>query len=238
VANQSYSHIEYIIVDGGSTDNTLDIIKKYETKIDQWISEPDDGIADAMNKGGNLATGDYILFLHSDDYILDSTALERASSFLHRRLDLYIFPVLLKKGNLKKTSTARSLGILTNFKMGSCHQGQLCSRKLFNKIEGFDTSYKVAMDFDFILRAYRTGAQSCSIKFPLSVMRLTGISSKTDWKSLQKRFQEERRAHYSNCPTVSMRLLYTLYWTLYLPYRRTRYLATCKHNNIPDAKIS
>ena len=67
VIEQTYTNREYIVVDGNSSDGTLDIIKKYESEIDNWISEPDNGIADAMNKGIDLATGDYILFLHSDD---------------------------------------------------------------------------------------------------------------------------------------------------------------------------
>ena len=69
VAAQTYPSIEYIIVDGGSTDGTLDIIKRHEEDIDRWISEPDDGIADAFNKGIALATGDFVYFLNSDDYL-------------------------------------------------------------------------------------------------------------------------------------------------------------------------
>jgi len=67
VINQSYDNVEYIIIDGGSTDGTLDIIKKYESQIDYWVSEGDEGIYDAMNKGMGISTGDYLLFLGSDD---------------------------------------------------------------------------------------------------------------------------------------------------------------------------
>ena len=69
VLGQTYSNIEYIIIDGGSTDGTLDIIKKYEDKITYWVSEPDKGIYDAMNKGILKATGDYLFFLGADDKI-------------------------------------------------------------------------------------------------------------------------------------------------------------------------
>jgi glycosyltransferase involved in cell wall biosynthesis len=223
IINQTWSNKEYIIIDGGSTDGTLDIIKKYESKIDRYVSEPDDGIADAMNKGVDFATGDYILFVHSDDYLLNSTILERASSFLNSEFDLYIFPVILKNKNTNKKSTARTLNFWTNFKMGSCHQGQLCSKKLFDRIGAFNINYNIVMDYDFILRAYRADVQSCSINIPLAVMRLTGISSRTDWKSLQERFQEEKRVHLNNCPTDWMRSLYAMYWALYLPYRWCRY---------------
>lgn len=72
VLEQDYANIEYIIIDGNSSDNTLDIIQKYDHKIDYWISEPDQGIYDAMNKGQKLATGDYINFLNAGDIIIDS----------------------------------------------------------------------------------------------------------------------------------------------------------------------
>ena len=153
VVNQTYSNREYIIVDGGSTDGTLDIIKKYESEIDNWISEPDKGIADAMNKGIDLATGDYILFLHSDDYLVNSSVLERASEYLGDRFDIFFFQVLHDIHGQNQVSRNRPLGWLTNFKMGSCHQGQLCSIKLFQRIGKFDTSFKIDMDYDFILRA-------------------------------------------------------------------------------------
>jgi len=221
VVNQTYSNREYIIVDGGSTDGTLDIIKKYESEIDNWISEPDKGIADAMNKGIDLATGDYILFLHSDDYLVNSSVLERASEYLGDRFDIFFFQVLHDIHGQNQVSSNRPLGWLTNFKMGSCHQGQLCSRKLFQRIGKFDTSFKIDMDYDLILRAYRAGASCNSVNMPLAVMRLIGISSRTDWKSLRERFDEERRVHFKNCTTIWMRLLYVFYWMMYLPYRKS-----------------
>jgi glycosyltransferase involved in cell wall biosynthesis len=221
VVNQTHLNRECIIVDGGSTDGTLDIIKKYESEIDNWISEPDNGIADAMNKGIDLATGDYILFLHSDDYLVNSSVLERASEYLGDRFDIFFFQVLHDIHGQNQVSSNRPLGWLTNFKMGSCHQGQLCSRKLFQRIGKFDTSFKIDMDYDLILRAYRAGASCNSVNMPLAVMRLVGISSRTDWKSLRERFDEERRVHFKNCTTIWMRLLYIFYWMMYLPYRKS-----------------
>ena len=232
VVNQTYSNREYIIVDGGSTDGTLDIIKKYESEIDNWISEPDNGIADAMNKGIDLATGDYILFLHSDDYLINSSVLERASEYLGDRFDIFFFQVLHDIHGQNQVSSNRPLGWLTNFKMGSCHQGQLCSRKLFQRIGKFDTSFKIDMDYDLILRAYRAGASCNSVNMPLAVMRLIGISSRTDWKSLRERFDEERRVHFKNCTTIWMRLLYIFYWMMYLPYRKSL------HALNPNKKVS
>ena len=90
VTNQTFQDFEHIVIDGGSRNETLEILKKYENTYNlAWISEPDNGIADAMNKGIDLATGDYILFLHSDDYLVNSSVLKRASEYLADRFDIF-----------------------------------------------------------------------------------------------------------------------------------------------------
>jgi len=83
VINQTYENIEYIIVDGGSSDGTVDIIKKYEDDIDYWVSEKDEGIYDAMNKGAKLATGDFINFMNADDIIYSHDAVELIVDNIH-----------------------------------------------------------------------------------------------------------------------------------------------------------
>ena len=85
VLNQSYEHIEYIVIDGGSTDGTVDIIKKYEDKIDYWVSERDDGIYDAMNKGMVVATGDFALFLNGGDRLYESGTLTKVCTLIEKR---------------------------------------------------------------------------------------------------------------------------------------------------------
>src|ERR671925_70444 len=79
VLGQTYSNLEYIIVDGGSTDGTLDVIRMYKDRISKLISEPDSGIYDAMNKGIRIATGDVIGFLHSDDFYADEEVIEKVA---------------------------------------------------------------------------------------------------------------------------------------------------------------
>ncbi len=220
VNDQSFQDKEYIIIDGGSTDGTLDIIKKHESQIDKWISENDDGIADAMNKGLEIATGDYILFLHSDDYLLKTDILEQVSKYLNTNLDIYTFQVILEDKGRRRISVNTPLGWSTNFKMGSCHQGQLCSKKLFSKIGKFNTNFKICMDYDFILRAYRDEATSVSVDLPISVMRQIGISSKVDWPSLKVRFNEELLVHKNNCTSKWLSFLYRFYWVVYLSYKK------------------
>lgn len=225
VCRQSYDNREHIIIDGGSTDCSVEIIKKYEDKISYWVSEPDNGISHAMNKGLCHASGDYILFLHADDYLHDNFALESAVRHMKKAAPIYIFPVLLNYDGAWKKSKNRSLGWWTNFKMASCHQGQFCARELFSKLGGFDEQLKICMDYDFLLRAYRAGIKAKIInEFPPTVMRQTGISSRQNWQDIQKRLKEECIIHKKHCPTFGMSLTYQAYWKLYMTYRKIRSL--------------
>ena len=99
VINQTYSNIEYIIIDGGSTDGTVDIIRKYADRIAYWVSEPDKGIYDAMNKGTKKANGEYIAFLNSDDwYELDAVSI--IAQFADGKNDLISGIIKLYKNDL------------------------------------------------------------------------------------------------------------------------------------------
>jgi len=226
VLNQTYKNIEYIVVDGGSTDGTLGIIEKYENAIDHIISEKDEGIADAMNKGIALSTGAYVLFLHSDDYFKSNDVLEKAIELFEDTSDVITCDILFgKQFNLCKP---RGFTFWFNFKQCIYHQGTFCRRQLIEKLRGFDTQFRIAMDYDFFLRAYQNKASLMMIPIVLTIMRDTGISSQLDWENLKIRFDEERRVHYKNCRSFSMKILYKVYWFLYLPYRRLSYVFKTK----------
>lgn len=219
VIQQTYRNIEYIIIDGGSSDTTPGIIKQYENNIAYWNSEPDDGIADAMNKGLVKAKGEYILFLHSDDYLLNERTLEKASQFLDQNHEIFLFNLYYSDNGKEILAKPRGFNWWANFKTPVLHQSCICTRRLFDKIGNFKTDFKVAMDYDFFLRVYRAGAESKQIDLPLSVMRKTGISSRLDWASLKERLHEERQIHKQYCPNILMKILYQIYWTFYIPYR-------------------
>jgi hypothetical protein len=94
------------------------------------------------------------------------------------------------------------------------------SQKLFQKVGIFDTNFRIVMDYDFFLRAFKSNAHAKSIDMPLTLMRLIGISSQHDWPNLRERFLEERNVHKKNCSKQWMRILYAIYWSFYLTYRK------------------
>lgn len=220
VAAQTYPHIEHIVVDGASQDATLDLLQA-TPHLARWISEPDHGIADAMNKAYALSTGDYIYYLHADDYLDGPEALTRAVAYL--RTGDIIAAFNIRFGGVREgTRVLRPRGFngWMNFKSGIYHQGVLCHRTVFERIGLFDPQLRIAMDYDFFLRAYRAGLSLSRYDFTLAIMRDTGISSRRDRATLAARFAEERAVHRAHSAGLGHRLLYAAYWPAYRLYRR------------------
>jgi glycosyltransferase involved in cell wall biosynthesis len=223
VLGQTYPRIEYVLVDGASIDGTADIVRAYGSRLAVWISEPDGGIADAMNKGLACSTGALVLFLHADDYLRDDRAIASAvEAMAGADADIYAFDILF--GSASSPSRRRPRGFTWHmyFKTGVFHQAAFCRRALFEEIGGFDTQFRIAMDYDFFLRAYRAGATLERIPKAFSVMGDTGISSRRDWTSLRERFREERAVQAKASPGRAMQAVYSASWPTYLAYRRAR----------------
>ena len=155
VINQTYPNIEYIVIDGGSTDGTIDIIKKYENKITQWISEPDKGIYDAMNKGINLATGEWINFMNCGDSFCNENTLEL---FINKIEDNNKYDIVY--GNTIINCTIGKYKVLPeklenlSIHMPFCHQSTFVQTKLAQK-RPFDLQYKYVADYNFFYHAYQ-----------------------------------------------------------------------------------
>jgi len=226
VAEQTYKNREHIIIDGGSQDSTVEIIRKYGEHLSYWVSEPDNGIADALNKGIEHATGDYILFINSDDFLIDNKVLESINSSIQDQIDYYIFQVMsVYPDKTRKLLPNKNFGLSTYFKMGSCHQGHVVSRKLFEKYGTYDSAFKIGMDYDFVLRIFLQRVESRSVDVAISCMGQTGISSRKDWVGLRQRFMDERKAHEKNCANPVLKAIYPVYWVVYLAYRKAVYVA-------------
>lgn len=150
ILNQSYPNIEYIIIDGGSTDGTLDIIKKYENYIDYWISEPDNGIYDAMNKGIKHVTGKWILFIGSDDTLFSNETIKHVSKYLNSSNTIYYGDVLMKPVNKRYCGEINKRSIL---KKNICHQSIFYPIFVLKKY-AYNTKYCIYGDYDLNLKCY------------------------------------------------------------------------------------
>lgn len=191
VINQDYGNIEYIIIDGGSTDGTVNIIKKYESQITYWISEPDKGIYDAMNKGIKIASGNWINFMNAGDTFIDNNILSRIGFDKLNENISYIYGDNLdlhQNGNL----TYYKAKYHTNVNKGifCCHQSSFVSTK--NKeLLFFDTRYKISADYNQQLSLYKIYGEKAFYYFPspISIYEIdNGISSKARRLLLKEKF--------------------------------------------------
>lgn len=179
VVNQSYRDIEYIIIDGGSTDGTVDIIKKYKDKIAYWISEPDGGIYDAMNKGIKVATGEYVYFLGADDTLIDISIIQAVvCDMSDNPSDIYSYGVYCVNNKLmqKYVGNSHAKKHLDVVDMVP-HQGLFIKRDIALKIP-YDVNYRIAADYKFFLQCYRNKQISIRYKdYPVAFYAMDGVSS-------------------------------------------------------------
>lgn len=151
VVDQSLKDFEYIIVDGESTDGTIDIINRHKENIDVIVIEPDNGIYDAMNKAIDLATGKYLIFLGADDILFDENTLLELKEYLsEKKLDLLVGNVLYTSGRLYVSS----FGLTTLLHNTIHHQGAIYNRKLFKDFR-YDTSFSLIADYELNLSIYK-----------------------------------------------------------------------------------
>jgi len=222
VASQDYANVEHVVVDGGSSDGTVDYLRSLGDRA-RWTSEPDEGIADALNKGFAMASGDYVLVLQAEDTLLAPNSLSVAARHVAGGADIVAFPIYMENAaGARRLLAPKSLGLLSRFQMTMPHQGVLFSRRLFDELGGFDASFRIGMDYDLFLRAKQAGARVEAAHDVLSVMPETGVSSRRDWASVRERLREFRRAQEKTLRSPADRIARSVYWSLYLPYKRLR----------------
>ena len=184
IAQQTYPNKELIIIDGGSSDGTVDLLKLNKEKIDYWISEPDSGIYNAWNKGLSKANGDWICFLGADDFFWDSRVLERIVSQLEKvpfgvRV-LYGQMMVLNRNGDSLYGVGDSWGkVKERFKQVMCipHPGTMHHRSMFEQNGNFDETFHIAGDYELLLRELKTGDAFYVANNINSGMMQGGISS-------------------------------------------------------------
>jgi glycosyltransferase involved in cell wall biosynthesis len=223
VLNQDYPHIEYIIVDGLSNDGTLDVINRYEKRIAKLISEKDEGIYDAMNKGLALATGDYVIFMNSGDEFYDNNTVATVFA-TEPDADIYYgeTEMMDSEGNNLGQRRHKAPEQFTwrafNLGMSISHQAIYIKRTL---TEPYDRRYKLSADIDWIIRAAKKAKKIVNVNRYVAKYLVGGMSKIKHRQSLMERFDIMKR-HYGLVPTVLNHFLiaFNLGW-YWLRNRRT-----------------
>lgn len=206
VITQTYHHVEYIIVDGGSTDGTLDIVAQYRDRIATVVSEPDKGLYDAMNKGMRLATGDYLCFLNAgDSFHEDDTLQSIAHSLTGSTLPDVIYgqtELVDSEGHfvrMRRLSAPEHLD-WKSFKQGMlvCHQAFFAKRAL---AEPYDLRYRFSADFDWCIRVMKRAQTLHNTHLTLIDYLEEGMTTRNRRASLRERFRIMVK-HYGWVSTV------------------------------------
>jgi GT2 family glycosyltransferase len=176
VLGQSYENLEYIVIDGASTDGTLDIIRRYENKIHKIVTEPDHGIFDAMNKGIDLVTDpeSYVIFANSGDRLFSPRSIEEAVR-KGRGADLVYGKMRLTDGDasavMGQEVELNDLAFQT-----LCHPATFMRRRLFDSVGKFDTTFRIAADYDLIVRSFKQRVITRFVDEVISEMQMGGMS--------------------------------------------------------------
>lgn len=205
VLSQNYSDFEHIIIDGNSKDNTIDIITEFEPKYNgklRWISEPDKGLYDAMNKGIQRATGDVVGILNSDDFFSNPNILSHVAKYIEGVDAVYGDIHFVNDNDLAKCIRYYSSKDFAPWKMRfgfmPAHPSFYCKKEIYLKYGLFDTSFKIAADFEQLLRLiYINRIRTKYIPLDFVTMR-TGGASTSGLQSHKKIFADHLRAYRKN----------------------------------------
>lgn len=208
VIGQSYSNIEYIIIDGGSTDGTIDIIKRYEDRISNWASEKDQGISDAMNKGIQIAKGKIIGIIHAGDWY-EPDAFDRViNCYNNQPADIFYGDVRFYSSNSVFLVPSTDYSNLS-LKMSIAHPGSFITKQAYDTYGKYDLNYRLSMDYELMLRMFKAGALFKKIPGIVANFSEDGISSKGWKKALSESLQIKDKYAKSK---IEKLLNYIFYW--------------------------
>lgn len=222
VINQSYKSIEYIIIDGNSSDNTTDLIRKYSDGISYWISEPDQGLYDAMNKGLNAATGDYVWFLNAGDILKNKDiVLDLANIAVRHKMPGILYgetDLIDLKGNVLAERRLKAPEHLTwkSFRMGMLvsHQAFIVKKSL---ALNYDLQYRYSADFDWCIRCMKETKTIVNSHLRLVNYLYEGLTTSNRKASLQERYVIMCK-YYGTFATTIYHIWFAIrfYWSLWI----------------------
>lgn len=198
VAQQVYPNIEYIVIDGGSTDGTLELIKENKHIINKWISEPDDGLYDAMNKGIKISTGDYIGIINADDIFYDENVISNIVSFFEENpVDANIANIIQYRDDGKIVRRYNSSNWSpTKLKIGFMppHPSIFIKKSIYDKLGGYKLNFEIGADFELITRFFLKNSISWKYLDIITHKMLVGGLSSSGLKSYNKITKEIMKA--------------------------------------------
>ena len=201
VEMQSYSPIEYIVIDCISHDGTLDLIKSCAA-VSKWVSEPDEGVADAFNKGISLASGEWIGILNADDWYEKDAIAMVAQHIEHA--DVIHGPVRYWRDDGTKQIFHPNQSVIRR-EMSINHPSVFVRRAVYKDVGGFDRSFRLAMDYELLLRILKSGYRfHCISKYVLANMRCGGLSD-IYWREALGEVMRAKELHY---PSIVMHKVY------------------------------
>ena len=206
VINQTYKDFEYIVIDGASTDGSVEVIKKYSDKLTHWVSEPDTGIYNAMNKGTSMASGEYCLFLNSGDFLAADDVLEKVFCYNFSEDIVSCGLILFNDKEEWLQLPPKNISLYTFVNGSLPHPSTFIKKILLNELGGYNETFRIVSDWCFFLDAFIM--KQCSYKtydFVLSKFNCFGVSS----TSGKKRDEEMKRY-------LSMKFPYVM--DDYIPY--------------------
>ncbi|BAY60721.1 putative glycosyl transferase [Calothrix brevissima NIES-22] len=183
VVNQSYLNIEYIIIDGASQDRTLDIVCQYQDKIDYWLSEPDKGVYDAMNKAISLASGDWLLFLGSDDILADNDVINNVFSQVNQAQQINKTNIDAIAANVKYLNNKQinsKFSNLLKLKNTVHHQAAFYKKELFSDFS-YNSEFKISSDYELNLKLFVEKITYLQVDELVTICSPDGLSGLCYW---------------------------------------------------------
>ena len=201
VARQTYANVDHIVIDGASTDGTIDILRQHDSALGYWASEPDGGIYDAMNKGIALVTDpeSYILFANADDHLYSEEAIERVMSASGGE-DL-IYGRMLLSDDKAASVIGRRVELQDLARETLCHPATFVKRHVFDEVGIFDRRYRIAADYDHIVRCFARPVSTRFVDVIVSRMRMGGLSEDEFMTSCRER-KAVIRSHFPLVPRL------------------------------------
>ena len=214
VAEQDYGRIEYIIIDGGSTDGSLDVIRHYSSIISKWISEKDDGIYMAMNKGAGMASGEWVCFLNAGDIFVNSGIIRKVAEsirLLPVEPDIVYGNILVRKPNDRLIERIAQFP-RNNHRMYFCHQSAFVQLTLLRQYP-FDERYKLSADLKFFKQCRTDNKRFVKFDFPVVIYDTSGLSNTDRERGLRENISviKDMDSGWEKYKFL-LRLYFVIYW--------------------------